>query len=145
MLSLIIIYSIIVVFNLKTLFTCAFRVKTLRVVYFTSLLSIILVIAFVTANIAGKFSRENFAISTQELFQRFDSWLCLIYNVLCSLLVSYFINVVIRPRMFPTLYETYANFNIEGLDWKYWKNETIIKRETKHQLNMSKIVRQIFT
>ena len=129
MLSLIIVYSIIIVFNFKTLFTVAFRIRASKLVWISTFISFAFVVAFIFVNTPAKFSRWNFIRTSQEIFSRFDTVLCIAYNVTCSLLLSYLINIVVRPRMFPTLYETYANLNHEGIDWKYWKNETILQRE----------------
>jgi phospholipid-translocating ATPase len=93
---------------------CMFRVNGVKTVWLTTIIGFGFVIGFVLANTPGKFSRWNFAISTKEVFTRFDTVMCLVYNIVCSLLVGYLINVVIRPRWYPTLYEQYAVKNYEG-------------------------------
>lgn len=57
MLSLMIVFSIIIVFNLKTLIACASRIRTVKVVWLSSMFSLMLVVGFVLANSPIRFTR----------------------------------------------------------------------------------------
>ncbi len=141
MLSLQIIYSIVILFNIKGLIL----LKGKRAALIGSLISTTLVVGFVGVTARGKLTKWNFAVSTYEIFDRFDTIICLIFNLICSVIISCLANQVARPRLLPSLYEKFAYFNFEGTQWRKISNDDILKREVKNKIRFGTIIRKVFT
>ncbi|EGR27982.1 hypothetical protein IMG5_185650 [Ichthyophthirius multifiliis] len=142
--SLVIIYSVILVFNFKIILTS--ESHKVRIVWAGQLIVLVLIIVFIFANDTDNFSNWDWVMTTGEIFKRGDTICCLIFNVIVSLIVSHFVNVFMVEYLQPNTYLLNASkIQQQKLNWKEYNNQIIIEQSLKREIDLGLLIKKIFT
>ncbi|EGR32967.1 hypothetical protein IMG5_065350 [Ichthyophthirius multifiliis] len=130
MISLVIIYSVLLVFNFKAILTA--QSHKVKAVWTGQVFCLAFIIIFIFANGNDNFSNWNWVIITEEIFKRQETVYCIIYNVIVCLVITHFINVFVLEILQPNSYLLNASkIQQQKISWKDYNNNIILEQSIK--------------